>query len=413
MTFRKSNVYLNLVNSYLIDSPQPSSISYWWNLGSLLGLCLVIQICTGIFMAMHYSSNIELAFSSVEHIMRDVQNGWLIRYMHANGASFFFICMYIHIGKGLYYGSYRAPRTLVWIVGVIIFVATMAAAFLGYCCVYGQISHWGKIYIASNMFYVIIIIYIILLTPGEAEGFIPKASLGETIILMYNKYVIDIKVTKRSELNNYVGPLNIDIMSIIYGSLLGDGHAEKRKGGSGTRILFQQENINSAYLYYLHSLLANLGYCNTNLPTIKTRLGKNGKIRQYLRFGTWTYDSFNSIFTEWYVPKESGKGHIKIIPKSLELYLTPLALAIWIMDDGCKLNKGLKFSTNCFKYDEVLYLTELLYKKYNIKATIQKGNVDNTQFVIYVWTESIPLLAKIVSPYIIPSIKYKLGNYLS
>lgn len=151
MTFRKSNVYLNLVNSYLIDSPQPSSISYWWNLGSLLGLCLVIQICTGIFMAMHYSSNIELAFSSVEHIMRDVQNGWLIRYMHANGASFFFICMYIHIGKGLYYGSYRAPRTLVWIVGVIIFVATMAAAFLGYCCVYGQMSHWGALVI-TNLF---------------------------------------------------------------------------------------------------------------------------------------------------------------------------------------------------------------------------------------------------------------------
>ena len=151
MAFRKSNVYLNLVNSYLIDSPQPSSISYWWNLGSLLGLCLVIQIATGIFMAMHYSSNIELAFSSVEHIMRDVQNGWLIRYMHANGASFFFICMYIHIGKGLYYGSYRAPRTLVWIVGVIIFVATMAAAFLGYCCVYGQMSHWGATVI-TNLF---------------------------------------------------------------------------------------------------------------------------------------------------------------------------------------------------------------------------------------------------------------------
>lgn len=397
MTFRKSNVYLNLVNSYLIDSPQPSSISYWWNLGSLLGLCLVIQIATGIFMAMHYSSNIELAFSSVEHIMRDVQNGWLIRYMHANGASFFFICMYIHIGKGLYYGSYRAPRTLVWIVGVIIFVATMAAAFLGYCCVYGQMSHWGKELAASNILNEIIIIYIII----------------SIIIIIYNKYIINIKVTKRTEINNYIGPLNIDIMSIIYGSLLGDGHAEKRKGGSGTRILFQQENNHSDYLYYLHSLLANLGYCNTNLPTIKTRLGKNGKVRQYLKFGTWTYDSFNSIFIEWYVPKESGKGYIKIIPKSLEQYLTPLALAIWIMDDGCKLNKGLKFSTNCFKYDEVLYLTELLYKKYNIKATIQKGNIDNTQYVIYVWTESIPLLAKIVSPYIIPSIKYKLGNYLS
>lgn len=151
MTYRKSNIYLNLVNSYLIDSPQPSSINYWWNLGSLLGLCLVIQIITGIFIAMHYSSNIELAFNSVEHIIRDINYGWLIRYLHANGASFFFICMYIHIGKGLYYGSYRSPRTLVWVVGVIIFVATIAAAFLGYCCVYGQISHWGALVI-TNLF---------------------------------------------------------------------------------------------------------------------------------------------------------------------------------------------------------------------------------------------------------------------
>jgi len=151
MAFRKSNVYLNLVNSYLIDSPQPSSINYWWNLGSLLGLCLVIQILTGIFMAMHYSSNIELAFSSVEHIMRDVQGGWILRYCHANGASFFFACMYMHIAKGLYYGSYRSPRTLAWIIGVIIFVATMAAAFLGYCCVYGQMSHWGALVI-TNLF---------------------------------------------------------------------------------------------------------------------------------------------------------------------------------------------------------------------------------------------------------------------
>ena len=151
MSFRKSNVYLNLVNSYLIDSPQPSSINYWWNLGSLLGLCLVIQILTGIFMAMHYSSNIELAFSSVEHIMRDVQGGWILRYCHANGASFFFACMYMHIAKGLYYGSYRSPRTLAWIIGVIIFVATMAAAFLGYCCVYGQMSHWGALVI-TNLF---------------------------------------------------------------------------------------------------------------------------------------------------------------------------------------------------------------------------------------------------------------------
>lgn len=109
----------------------------------------MIQIATGIFLAMHYSSNIELAFSSVEHIMRDVNGGWLIRYMHANGASFFFICLYIHIGKALYYGSYKAPRTLVWTIGVIIFIATIATAFMGYCLVYGQMSHWGATVITN------------------------------------------------------------------------------------------------------------------------------------------------------------------------------------------------------------------------------------------------------------------------
>lgn len=132
MAIRKSQVYLSLVNSYLIDSPQPSTLNYWYNLGSLLGLCLIIQIASGIFLAMHYSSHIDLAFASVEHIMRDVNYGYLIRYIHANGASFFFICMYGHIGKALYYGSYKSPRVLVWVIGVIIFILTMATAFLGY-----------------------------------------------------------------------------------------------------------------------------------------------------------------------------------------------------------------------------------------------------------------------------------------
>nr|YP_008475309.1 apocytochrome b [Candida chauliodis]AGS44614.1 apocytochrome b [Candida chauliodis] len=149
MPLRKSNTYLSLVNSYLIDSPQPSSISYWWNVGSLLGLCLVIQIASGVFLAMHYSSHIELAFDSVEHIMRDVNAGWLIRYIHANGASFFFICMYLHIGKALYYGSYRSPRVMLWIIGVVIFILTMATAFMGYCLCYGQMSHWGATVITN------------------------------------------------------------------------------------------------------------------------------------------------------------------------------------------------------------------------------------------------------------------------
>nr|YP_010508133.1 apocytochrome b [Candida verbasci]UXG56597.1 apocytochrome b [Candida verbasci] len=151
MPIRKSNTYLSLVNSYTMDSPQPSSMSYWWNVGSLLGLCTVIQMASGVFLAMHYSSNIELAFDSVEHIMRDVNAGWLIRYIHANGASFFFICMYLHIGKATYYGSYRSPRVMLWVIGVIIFILTMAIAFMGYCTVYGQMSHWGATVITNTL----------------------------------------------------------------------------------------------------------------------------------------------------------------------------------------------------------------------------------------------------------------------
>ena len=114
MRIFKSHPLLKLVNSYLIDSPQPSNISYLWNFGSLLAVCLVIQIITGVTLAMHYNPSVLEAFNSVEHIMRDVNNGWLIRYLHSNTASAFFFLVYLHMGRGLYYGSYRAPRTLVW-----------------------------------------------------------------------------------------------------------------------------------------------------------------------------------------------------------------------------------------------------------------------------------------------------------
>jgi len=149
MRILKSHPILSLVNSYMVDSPQPANISYLWNFGSLLGLCLIIQILTGIFLAMHYSPNVDLAFASVEHIMRDVNYGWAVRYAHANTASFFFICVYLHIARGLYYGSYRSPRTLLWSIGVIILVVMMATAFLGYVLPYGQMSLWGATVITN------------------------------------------------------------------------------------------------------------------------------------------------------------------------------------------------------------------------------------------------------------------------
>nr|QWB85881.1 cytochrome b [Purpuricenus lituratus] len=144
---RKSSPLLKIVNSSLIDLPTPSNISTLWNFGSLLGLCLGIQIVTGLFLAMHYCPNIELAFNSVAHICRNVNYGWLIRTLHANGASMFFVCLYIHIGRGLYYGSYYLKET--WMIGVTIFFVTMGTAFLGYVLPWGQMSFWGATVITN------------------------------------------------------------------------------------------------------------------------------------------------------------------------------------------------------------------------------------------------------------------------
>nr|ADB82746.1 cytochrome b [Uta stansburiana]ADB82747.1 cytochrome b [Uta stansburiana]ADB82748.1 cytochrome b [Uta stansburiana] len=144
---RKSHPMIKIVNNSFIDLPTPSNISAWWNFGSLLGLCLIIQILTGLFLAMHYTADISSAFSSVAHIHRDVQYGWLIRNIHANGASMFFICIYMHVGRGLYYGSYMFKET--WNLGVILLLLVMATAFVGYVLPWGQMSFWGATVITN------------------------------------------------------------------------------------------------------------------------------------------------------------------------------------------------------------------------------------------------------------------------
>jgi ubiquinol-cytochrome c reductase cytochrome b subunit len=151
MRILKNHSILRLLNSYVIDASQPSNLSYLWNFGSLLLSCLIIQIATGVTLAMHYNGNIIEAFNSIEHIMRDVNNGWLIRYLHANTASAFFFLVYLHIGRGIYYGSYKNPRTLVWTIGTIILIVMMATGFLGYVLPYGQMSLWGATVITNLM----------------------------------------------------------------------------------------------------------------------------------------------------------------------------------------------------------------------------------------------------------------------
>lgn len=222
-----------------------------------------------------------------------------------------------------------------------------------------------------------------------------------------------------------IGPHNYDILSIIFGSLLGDGYAEKRIIGNGTRICFYQEGKHLAYLTWLHKLISNLGYCNPQIPVIQTRLGKKGIVRKTVRFSTWTYTSFNWIHELWYIrhssnsceadnwtmmPKAALKPAsllLKIVPKNIDSYFTPLALAIWIMDDGVKVGTGLKLARNTFSYEDCLYLVKILYVKYDLKASVQSAGVIN-QYHIYIWKESMPKLREIVLPFIHPSMKYKI-----
>lgn len=319
------------------------------------------------------------AFDSIEHIMRDVNNGWLIRYLHSNTASAFFFLVYLHIGRGMYYGSYKQPRTLTWTIGTIILITMIATAFLGYVLPFGQMSLWG---VEPQMYNFYLILFSLLIAP-----------------IYFN---VKSKINRLKGIYR-IGPHNKDVISIIFGSLLGDGHAEKRLKGVGTRISFFQEAVHVEYILYLHKILSDLGYCNSKVPVISSRLGTKGKIRKIVRFSTWTYTSFNWIHNIWY------DNNIKRIPKCIDQYLTPLALAIWIMDDGAKVGKSLKFSTNSFTYSECLLLVKVLNDNFNIKASVQSAG-SKDQYIIYVWKESMNNLRNIVSPYIVPGMKYKLNK---
>lgn len=249
-----------------------------------------------------------------------------------------------------------------------------------YVLPYGQMSLWGFLNKPQMYNLYLICFSLLLITP---------------IYLNNQPKVSRLKGIYR------IGPHNKEIISIIFGSLLGDTHGEKKLLGVGTRFSFNQEASHVEYLMFLHKLFSKLGYCNPKLPVITTRLGRKGKIRKVAKFSTWTYSSFNWIYDLWYDNK------IKHVPKCIDQYLTPLALAVWIMKDGTKTGKGLKLNNNSFSYNDCLLLFKALNNNFNIKASIQStGKKD--QYLIYIWKESMTDLIKIVSPYIIPEMKYKL-----
>jgi len=228
------NALLSFIDSHIISYPTPVNLNYFWSFGSSAGLCLVIQILTGVFLAMHYTPQIDLAFNSVEHIMRDVNNGWLIRYIHANGASIFFIVVYSHIFRGLYFGSYIYPRDKLWISGVFIFLLMMATAFMGYVLPWGQMSFWGATVI-TNLFSAIPVI-------------------GKTVVeWLWGGFSVNNATLNRFLSLHYLMPFLIAGLTLIHLSML---HIEGSNNPLG--INFNIETISFYPYFYVKDLFSFL-----------------------------------------------------------------------------------------------------------------------------------------------------------
>lgn len=321
MTIRKSNLFLTIVNGYVVDSLELSNINYWWNLGSLLGVCLVIQLATGIFLAMHYSSNLELAFLSVQHIMIDVNYGWLVRYAHSNGAGFFFIFVYMHMARGIYYGSYRKLRVALWTIGVIIFLVMIITAFLGYCLVYGQMSHWGATVI-TNL--VTAVLYL-----GQA-------------IAEFSKNNINLKVL---DLKQYIlGKVNIHARKILR-----------------TTVDDYYLNLLKNFIAMLVGLIDGDGYIlvtNSGRNVIKLNLIINLHIRELLML-----EFFKSQLKFGHIIRytSGGKEYVKYVINKTDLQDIFLLL---------------------LEYHNIYFLTETRCKQYNKAAYILKNNLTNINQIL-------------------------------
>lgn len=245
------------------------------------------------------------------------------------------------------------------------------------------------------------------------EGIIECLKWDNNVDLTYSIISLNIKENvnmnlKKITSKDRIGPHNNDIISIIIGSTLGDTHLEKRKNGIGTRVIFEQSNDNVEYLMWFHNYLASRGYCGNTKPKLQIRIRQKGKVNYHYRINSYTFSSFNWIHEMFY--KLIDKRYIKIVPLNIGEYLTPLALAIWFMDDGSSLGKGARIATNCFTLEEVNFLCNVLKSKYNINATPNKCGKDKG-YILYIHVNSMNIFTKIVKPYLLPSLYYKLGSY--
>lgn len=381
MKLLKKNPILSLFNEFAVDSPLPSNINYLYGFGSLLAVILGLQILTGIFLAMHYTPNIDYAFNSVEHICRDVNYGWLLRYAHSNGASFFFIAVYIHIGRGLYYGSYNKPRIGLWYVGVIIYFIMMGTAFMGYVLPWG---YYGPKWLNLEI------------------GFISQSFMIFPSLILHTNFKsqpLPFNSPKIPAIHR-IGPHNWDIISVIVGNLLGDGWGENRMGN--TRFHIHMGSPNVEYLMWLHKFYSERGYCSPKKPELKRNIGNKNKIYFSYKFRSWTFSSWNWIYEAFYQNK------IKIVPSNIDQLLTPLALAIWIMDDGGVHPSGMIISTYNFRENDITLLQKALKKNFDLDTSV----INNKNgFVLYFPKNQLSKLSNIVKNLMVPSMYYKLNGF--
>jgi ubiquinol-cytochrome c reductase cytochrome b subunit len=393
---------LKVLNQHLISYPTPMNLNWNWSWGSLAGLLLSSQILTGILLAMHYTAHVDYAFASVQHLMTDVPSGIILRYGHANGASLFFVVVYLHILRGIYYSSGNQPREMVWITGVVILLLMIITAFIGYVLPWGQIGPKCLFYNDG-----VALATVLLNAPPKSKF---KGDLG----FAYLTFTCTMfSCAKRSALSDkdlvVLHNIEKEILDIMIGCLLGDVHAEKR---GNTRLTFKQKLDDKDWVLWLHSVLSKKNYCS-NVVLKPFVSGKKqtpeGEVVYYaIKFNTYTDERLNVLYNMFYVVVNSKKT--KKLDSSLLHFLTPAAIAHWLADDGTRRNGNSAFCTDSFDQESIDLLRYIFKHKYGID-TIQYFHV-NKYPRIQVSREHMPLFSSLIKPHLHSSMHYKLGDFI-